>query len=76
MCATPRTTFPYPLVATDLRRIATVDAEGENQTCACGNDSQADGWVALDANGVIDFAASGSADGRQYTLCPVCARVF
>ena len=41
--------WPYPTVRVD--GTATVDEEGENQVCACGNDSWTQDWRRADRLG-------------------------
>ncbi|WP_202567693.1 hypothetical protein [Agreia sp. COWG] len=70
------TTWPYPTTASVTRGGSTVAADGENQTCVCGNDSQSTDWAAGDASGNITFLASGSADADDHAICPDCGRVY
>ncbi|ARJ07639.1 hypothetical protein GCM10010988_40430 [Cnuibacter physcomitrellae] len=62
----------YPVVD----GIAVADVDGENQTCACGNDSYAADWYAADSEGAITFDSSGSTNPDEHTLCPACGRLY
>ncbi|WP_104132321.1 hypothetical protein [Cryobacterium sp. M91] len=66
--------WPYPTVSVDGN--ATVDDDGENQLCECGNDSWAEDWRHADRDGNLSFEASGSSDPAEFTVCPVCGRVY
>lgn len=66
--------WPYPTVRVD--GIATVDEDGENQVCACGNDSAAQDWRNADRYGRLTFDAAGSSDPGEFAVCPVCGRVY
>lgn len=66
--------WPYPTVPVDGS--ATVDDDGENQACACGNDSWAEDWRHADRNGCLSFEASGSFDPAEFAVCPACGRVY
>ena len=66
--------WPYPTVRVD--GTATVDEEGENQVCACGNDSWTQDWRSADRLGRLAFDAAGSADPDEFAVCPVCGRVY
>ena len=60
--------WPYPTVRVD--GIATVDEDGENQVCACGNDSATQDWRSADRHGRLTF------DPDEFAVCPVCGRVY
>ena len=66
--------WPYPTV--DVDGSAVVDEEGENQSCACGNDSWTQDWRAADREGRLSFDAAGSSDAEEFAVCPVCGRVY
>lgn len=66
--------WPYPTVPVD--GIATVDEDGENQVCACGNDSATQDWRSADRHGCLTFDAAGSSDPNEFAVCPVCGRVY
>ena len=66
--------WPYP--TRTVRGSAQVDSDGENQTCACGNDSRSEDWRHADRTGRLSFDASGSFDPAEFTVCPVCGRVY
>lgn len=66
--------WPYP--TRSVRGSAQVDSDGENQTCACGNDSHSEDWRHADRTGRLSFDASGSSDPAEYAVCPVCGRVY
>ncbi|MGA6128936.1 MULTISPECIES: hypothetical protein [unclassified Microbacterium] len=66
--------WPYPTVRVD--GTATVDEEGENQVCACGNDSWTQDWRSADRHGRLAFDTAGSADPDEFAVCPVCGRVY
>lgn len=66
--------WPYPTVSVDGR--ATVDDDGENQTCECGNDSWTQDWRHADRDGRLSFEAAGSSDPDEFAVCPVCGRVY
>ncbi len=69
----PRT-WPYRTVRVDGQ--ATIDDDGENQTCACGNDSWTQDWHHADRDGRLTFDASGSSDPDEFAVCPACGRVY
>jgi hypothetical protein len=71
---TARGKWPYRTV--DVDGSASVDADGENQTCACGNDSATQDWRAANQQGHLTFEASGSSDPAEHAVCPVCGRVY
>lgn len=64
----------YPVV--DADGCAAVDVDGENQTCACGNDTYAADWYAADSTGAVTFWCSASTNPDEHTLCPVCGRLY
>ena len=66
--------WPYPTVPVDGN--ATLDGDGENQVCECGNDSWAENWRHSDRDGHLSFEASGSSDPAEFTVCPACGRVY
>ena len=66
--------WPYPTVPVDGN--VTVTDDGDNQVCACGNDSRAEDWRQADRDGRLTFEASGSSDSAEFTVCPVCGRVY
>lgn len=66
--------WPYPTVRVD--GIATVDENGENQVCACGNDSATHDWRSADRHGRLTFDAAGSSDPDEFAVCPECGRVY
>lgn len=66
--------WPYPTVPVDGN--ATVTDDGDNQVCECGNDSRAEDWRQSDRDGRLTFEASGSSDPTEFTVCPVCGRVY
>lgn len=68
--------WPYPTTEFDDGARAFVDEDGENQTCACGNDSFTNDWVAADASGRISPDSQGSADPAEHTVCPSCGLVY
>lgn len=74
MSATPSNGWPYPTVPFD--GFATVDEEGENQTCECGNDSWTTDWSHADRTGRLTFDATASSDPAEYAVCPECGRVY
>lgn len=53
-----------------------VDEDGENQVCACGNDSATQDWRSADRHGRLTFDAAGSSDPDEFAVCPVCGRVY
>ena len=66
--------WPYPTVPVD--GTASIDDDGENQTCACGNDSWTQDWRHADSHGRLTFEAAGSSDPDEFAVCPVCGRVY
>lgn len=72
--STPTTGWPYPTVLVDGE--ITVDEEGENQTCECGNDSQTECWCQATSDGRLSWIADGSSDPSEFAVCPVCGRVY
>lgn len=66
--------WPYPTVVVDGK--ATVEDDGENQVCECGNDSWTQDWRHADRDGRLTFDASGSSDPDEFAVCPVCGRVY
>ncbi len=66
--------WPYPTVDVDGQ--ATVEDDGENQVCECGNDSWTQDWRHADRDGRLTFDASGSSDPDEFAVCPVCGRVY
>lgn len=66
----------YPTAPVSPGDTATVALEGELQECVCGNHTRADDWAAADRNGVITFAAAGSANEDDHAVCPSCGRVY
>lgn len=66
--------WPYPTVLADGQ--ATVEDDGENQVCECGNDSWTQDWHHADCDGRLSFDASGSSDPDEFVVCPVCGRVY
>lgn len=66
--------WPYPTVPVDGN--ATIDEDGDNQTCECGNDSLVEDWRSADRSGRLSFAASGSFDPAEFAVCPSCGRVY
>lgn len=69
-----RQRWPHPTLPVD--GFAVVDPDGENQTCACGNDSATQDWRHADQLGRLTFEASGSDDPAEHPVCPVCGRVY
>ncbi|AXH37484.1 hypothetical protein DVJ78_18070 (plasmid) [Humibacter sp. BT305] len=67
-------TLSYPAV--DVDECAVVDVDGENQTCACGNDTYAADWYAADTTGAVTFCCSASTNPDEHTLCPACGRLY
>lgn len=70
----PTSGWPYPTVLVDGE--ITVDDEGENQTCECGNDSQTKNWCHATSDGRLSWMADGSSDPSEFAVCPVCGRVY
>ncbi|CAD6016161.1 hypothetical protein [Agreia sp. COWG] len=66
----------YPLASLPNDGVAITDEDGENQTCPCGNDSQAADWVPADTTGAMTFEASGSSNPAEHTVCPECGRLY
>lgn len=66
--------WPYPTLIVDGQ--ATVEDDGENQVCECGNDSWTQDWRHADRDGRLTFDASGSSDPDEFAVCPVCGRVY
>ena len=66
--------WPYP--TRTVRGSAQVDSDGENQRCACGNDSHSEGWRRADRAGRISLDASEPSDPAEFAVCPVCGRVY
>lgn len=66
--------WPYPTLLVDGE--ITVDEEGENQTCECGNDSQTECWCHATSDGRLSWMADGSSDPSEFAVCPVCGRVY
>ena len=66
--------WPYRTVVVD--GFAVVDDDGENQVCACGNDSATQDWRHADTLGRLTFEASGSGDPAEHAVCPVCGRIY
>lgn len=66
--------WPYPTRA--ARGSAQVDDDGENQRCACGNDSHSEDWRHADRTGRLTFDASGSSDPAEFAVCPECGRIY
>ncbi len=66
--------WPYATVSVDGQ--AVIDEDGENQACACGNDSWTEDWRHADRFGRLSFDSSGSDDPEEYAVCPVCGRVY
>ncbi|WP_193597864.1 hypothetical protein [Microbacterium sp. YJN-G] len=66
--------WPYPTVP--VRGSLTVDSDGENQRCACGNSSYAQDWNHADQTGQLTFEASGSSEPEEFAVCPSCGRVY
>lgn len=66
--------WPYPTAPVD--GAATIDEEGENQTCACGNDSQTSDWCHADYLGRLTWESEGSSDPSEFAVCPICGRVY
>lgn len=74
MPTTPSNGWPYPTVIFD--GFATVDEEGENQSCECGNDSRATDWSCADRTGRLTFDATASSDPAEFAVCPECGRIY
>ncbi|RFA17726.1 hypothetical protein B7R25_16725 [Subtercola boreus] len=72
----PTAPWPYPTTPLTVLGGAEVEADGDNQTCVCGNDSFSFDWMAADRTGRITFEGAGSSDGDECTVCPVCGRVY
>lgn len=68
-------TPPYPTVA-DVDGHATVENDGDNQICECGNNTYSEDWVAADRNGQMSADSAGSSDPDEFTICPECGRVY
>lgn len=70
----PAPAWPYPTVPVDGS--ASIDEEGENQTCECGNDSQTSSWCHADNLGRLTWGSEGSFDPSEFAVCPVCGRIY
>ena len=66
--------WPYPTVP--VRGSLTMDSEGENQRCACGDVSHAQDWNHADHTGRLTLAASRSFSPDEFAVCPSCGRVY
>lgn len=66
--------WPYPTVPVD--GTAQVDEDGENQTCACGNDSMTQNWCHATRDGQLRWMPEGSVDPEEFAVCPICGRVY
>lgn len=66
--------WPYPTVPVNGE--ATVDEDGDTQTCACGNDSWALDWCHATREGRLRWMPEGSADPAEFAVCPLCGRVY
>ncbi len=70
----PTNGWPYATVLVDGE--ITVDEDGENQTCECGNDSQTENWCHATSDGRLSWMTDGSSDPSEFAVCPVCGRVY
>lgn len=66
--------WPYPTVPVDGK--ATVDEDGDTQTCACGNGSCALDWRHATQDGRLQWMADGSSNPAEFAVCPVCGRIY
>lgn len=66
--------WPYPTVPVNGK--VTIDEEGENQTCECGNDSWTSDWRHADHDGRLTVMHDGSADPAGFAVCPGCGRMY
>lgn len=66
--------WPYPTVPVNGE--ATVDEDGDTQTCACGNDSWALDWRHATQDGRLQWMPNGSLDPAEFAVCPSCGRVY
>ncbi|MGO1852782.1 MAG: hypothetical protein ACTH0V_05165 [Microbacteriaceae bacterium] len=55
---------------------ATVNEDGEDQVCECGNNTWTNDWMAADRDGRIDPDAQGSSEPDEHTVCPDCGLVY
>lgn len=69
-----QSTWPYPTVPADGE--ASIDDDGENQTCECGNDVWASDWCHATSDGKLRWMTNGSSDPEEFAVCPVCGRVY
>ncbi len=65
----------YRTVATDGGS-CTIDDDGFEQYCSCGNGSQSDWWAAGAANGKITMDAVSRAHDDDTIICPSCGRAY
>lgn len=66
--------WAYPTVPVDGE--ASVDEDGETQTCACGNDTWAQDMRHATCEGRLQWMSDGSADPDEFAVCPLCGRVY
>lgn len=66
----------YPTVPFDTAAAARLEDEGENQVCACGNDSTATGWRAANAAGRLSPDDLGDDDDNGHNICAACGLVY
>lgn len=66
--------WPYPTITADGD--ATVDEDGDNQTCECGNDVWSSDWCHASSDGHLRWMTNGSTDPEEFAVCPVCGRVY
>lgn len=66
--------WPYPTVRADGE--ASVDEDGETQTCECGNDTWTQDMRHATRDGRLQWMPDGSADPEEFAVCPLCGRVY